>query len=132
LSALFTARKKPGGLKTPQIVSVRHRGIPEFLNLSAGTRIALSGPSYRPGLRMSAASARVTCIANAIERYVSEHPRATDSIEGIRTWWITHERRNDSPAEVQSAVDHLVASGRLSRITLPDGTIVYTRSPPGT
>lgn len=68
---------------------------------------------------------RVTRIADAIERYMREHPRAADTAEGVRSWWIANECRNDPPGEVQNALDHLAASGRIGRIVLLDGTIVY-------
>jgi hypothetical protein len=75
---------------------------------------------------------RTLAIADLIERYVTEHPRAADTATGIRTWWI--ERRSDavSPALVQQALDHLVGQGRLSRNVLADGTAIYGRAPPRT
>jgi hypothetical protein len=64
-------------------------------------------------------------IADVIERYVQNHPKAADTSEGIRSWWVTHERCGDSPGEVQMALDHLVDACRLSRSVLTDGTAVY-------
>ena len=52
---------------------------------------------------------RVTRIADAIERYMREHPRAADTAEGVRSWWIANECRNDPPGEVQNALDLLAA-----------------------
>jgi hypothetical protein len=72
--------------------------------------------------------AGVPDIVGAIERYLNEHPNAADAIEGIRRWWITPERRDDTPARVQVALDLLVTCGRLSRTALADGTMVYARA----
>ncbi len=70
---------------------------------------------------------RTIAIAEAIDRYVSEHPNAADTPEGIRSWWIGRDRALASLEDVQKALDHLVARGRLARVTLADGTTVYTR-----
>jgi hypothetical protein len=71
---------------------------------------------------------RIVVIADMIERYVSEHPRAADTVRGISQWWV--EGRRGSPAEVQQALDRLVEAGRLSRIMLADGTVIYARAGP--
>jgi hypothetical protein len=57
---------------------------------------------------------------------VQNHPKAADTSEGIRSWWVTRERYGDSPGEVQMALDHLVDACRLSRPVLTDGTVVYS------
>jgi len=69
-------------------------------------------------------------IAKIIERYVTEHPRAADTVEGIRSWWIAREEPDASLEVVQQALDRLTQSGRLSRTTLPDGTAIYARAAP--
>ena len=79
---------------------------------------------------MSDYGEQIMMIADVIDRYVTEHPRAADTSEGIRAWWVARERHDDSPENVQQALDHLVQSGRLSRIALPDGTVIYARTPP--
>jgi len=67
-------------------------------------------------------------IAGIIERYVTEHPRAADTATGIRGWSIERQGNSGSPAEVQESLDYLVALGRLSRIVLADGTVIYGRA----
>jgi len=67
-------------------------------------------------------------IADIIDRYVSEHPRAADTPKGIHDWWVAPQRPGDSLSDVQLALDHLVQRGRLSRIALPDGTAIYARA----
>jgi hypothetical protein len=73
-------------------------------------------------------SKRIIVIADMIERYVNKHPRAADTARGISHWWV--EGRGGSPADVQQALDHLVEIGRLSRIVLADGTVIYARAHP--
>lgn len=70
---------------------------------------------------------RTIAIAEIIDRYVSRHPNAADTLEGVRSWWIAHHQPRASLEDVQRALDHLVARGRLARVTLADGTTVYTR-----
>lgn len=79
---------------------------------------------------MAIYSERAIAIAKIIERYVVEHPRAADTAEGIRSWWVPSERRSDSIEDVQMALDYLVECGRLSRSVLPDGAAIYSRTAP--
>jgi hypothetical protein len=75
-------------------------------------------------------SGQIVEIAAIIERYVTEHPRAADTAEGIRSWWVARERYDNSLETVQQALDHLIQAGRLMRTTLPDGTVIYARAAP--
>jgi hypothetical protein len=76
-------------------------------------------------LLVGATSERTMTIAQIIDRYVTEHPRAADTAEGVRSWWIGGERYGDSPDDVEKALDHLVEIGRLRRTVLPDGAAIY-------
>jgi hypothetical protein len=67
-------------------------------------------------------------MANQVERYVSEHPDAGDTVDGISQWWL--EGHSGSPNELQQALDYLVENVRLSRIVLADGTVIYARADP--
>jgi hypothetical protein len=73
---------------------------------------------------------RTLVIAQVIERYVTEHPRAADTPKGICTWWVAPQDQGDSLADVQLALDYLVERGRLSRTVLADGTVIYARAAP--
>jgi hypothetical protein len=75
-------------------------------------------------------SERTIVIAGIIERYVNDHPRAADTPEGIRSWWVSHQSYAESLDDVQNALDYLVALGRLSRVALPDGAMIYARAEP--
>jgi hypothetical protein len=70
---------------------------------------------------------RTIAIADVIDRYISEHPNAADTPEGVRSWWLGRHRPSASLEDVRKALDHLVERGRLARVTLADGTTVYTR-----
>lgn len=66
-------------------------------------------------------------IARDLERYVSLHPTAADTVDGIARWWLD---RAEEPAltVVEAALDVLVHRGLLVRNPLPDGNFVYTRA----
>ncbi len=80
---------------------------------------------------VAAYGGRTIVIAQIIERYVANHPRAADTAEGVRAWWVGGERHGASLADVQKALDSLVESGRLCRSILPDGVAIYGRPPRG-
>jgi hypothetical protein len=69
-------------------------------------------------------------IARTIERYVTEHPQAADTREGIHMWWVAGERGGESLEDVETALNYLVEAKCLSRIVLADGTIIYARGKP--
>ena len=71
---------------------------------------------------------QIMLMAHLIERYVSEHPEAGDTVDGISQWWL--EGHGGSPDELQQALDYLVENVRLSRIVLADGTVIYARAGP--
>jgi hypothetical protein len=78
-------------------------------------------------LKVPSDNQRTIAIARIIDRYVTEHPNAADTPEGIRSWWIARHLPRTSLEDVQKALDHLVVRGRLIRVTLADGTTVYAR-----
>ena len=67
-------------------------------------------------------------IAQIIERYVTEHPRAADTAKGICEWWVAPLGPDASMTDVQLALDYLAERNRLSRIVLADGTIIFSRA----
>jgi hypothetical protein len=69
----------------------------------------------------------ITRIAEAIERYLSDHGAAADSTENITKWWLGHPRYYDSIGDVQKALDSLVAKGRIARTKNADGTYIYQK-----
>ena len=93
--------------------------------------ICNEGKGSRTGfLSVATYNERTIVIAGVIQRYVEDHPRAADTPEGIRGWWMAGERRGASLEEVETALEYLVETGCLARITLADGTVIYTRAEP--
>lgn len=60
-----------------------------------------------------------------IERYCMDHPHACDTLEGI-AWWIGSERSEGGSDRLGEAVNQLVATGRMARHELADGSIVFS------
>jgi hypothetical protein len=69
---------------------------------------------------------RVMMIAQIIEGYVAQHPRAADTAEGICSWWVAPVCYSASREDVQMALDHLVEVGRMSRVVVVGGATIYT------
>jgi hypothetical protein len=47
-------------------------------------------------------------VATAIVEYLSHHPEAADTAEGIRQFWFRDSRMNPGQVSVQAALDELV------------------------
>jgi hypothetical protein len=52
--------------------------------------------------------------AQSILNYMIEHPRATDTVEGIAQWWISRSRRERSIGEIQQALSYLISRGFIT------------------
>jgi hypothetical protein len=70
----------------------------------------------------------ISIVANAIARYLSSHPKAADSVEGIRRWWLAPLRYDEAVTVVQHALDRLLAEGVVAREAMPDGRVIYRRA----
>jgi hypothetical protein len=69
--------------------------------------------------------AKVTMIAEEITRYLLGRPDAADTFDGIARWWLARIRIEDATAQVQKALDLLVAGNTVVRTVLPDGNALY-------
>ena len=69
-------------------------------------------------------------VAAAIMDYLSAHPMATDSADGVQRWWIGERCAGLSLEEVESALDRLVERNLLRRLRLMDGTELYAQPMP--
>jgi hypothetical protein len=74
---------------------------------------------------MQSLNEQTTAIAVLIRRYIADHPKAADTIEGIHRWWISRSLSTVTPDQVQSAVADLVSKGDLYCTVLPDGIALY-------
>ena len=66
-------------------------------------------------------------LAAEVLAYLSSHPNAADTLEGITNWWLPRQRYERGRRRIQDTLDQLVARGLVVRHCLPDGTIIYAR-----
>jgi hypothetical protein len=53
---------------------------------------------------------------------------AADTVDGICDWWVAPDLPDAVRAEVQAAVDKLVARGTLAKSALPESTVFFAAS----
>jgi hypothetical protein len=71
---------------------------------------------------------RVKAIEDDIVQYLSQRPDAADTLRGIRQWWLSRTRADDSDADIQRALDDLVDRGAVTTIRLADGSVMYANA----
>jgi hypothetical protein len=64
-------------------------------------------------------------IAHAILAYLSEHPDAQDSIEGISEWWLLDQMIKIETKSVMDALEQLVARDLVMERKASDGQTYY-------
>jgi len=64
-------------------------------------------------------------ICESILHYLSLHPEAADSLEGIASWWLPPSNRTVTTDAVQAALTLLVVEHRIALIDLADGRTLY-------
>ena len=64
-------------------------------------------------------------VVEAILRYLSLHPDAADSEDGIADWWMPSMGVKTSAEAVVGALRTLCRDGLVERTTLPDGRVIY-------
>ena len=57
--------------------------------------------------------------------YLAANPAAEDTLRGIVEWWLLKQMIATTTAEVEAALDSLVARGKLKAETGPDGHVRY-------
>ena len=67
-------------------------------------------------------------IVAAILGHLDAHPLAADSANGVAQWWLGPAHANVTVEEVEQALESLVGRQLLRRVTLSDGTTLYSRS----
>lgn len=68
----------------------------------------------------------VTAIAMEIEQYLKQHPRSKDSLEGIRSWWLSCVPFAVTSFKVERALERLILRGVVSKELLPDSRVIYS------
>jgi hypothetical protein len=74
---------------------------------------------------MAHAPSKISEIAAEIQRYLANHPNATDSLDGVQRWWLVRGAVEAPSLSVQQALDLLIDEGLVMKKVLPDGTAVY-------
>ena len=69
-------------------------------------------------------------LADEISNYLQAHPDASDTLEGVITWWLTRQRFLQATAEVQCALEYLESHGVVKKMRTPGGGTVYSSSVP--
>jgi hypothetical protein len=66
-----------------------------------------------------------TCaLAAEVLAYLAQHPRAADTADGIRRFWLA-DCGAHALEEVEYVLDRLVRKGIMARRRLPDGGMLY-------
>lgn len=60
-----------------------------------------------------------------IERYLEQYPNASDTLQGVREWWLAAAPM--AADVVQTALDRLVEAGGIDVKTVPGGSVIYGR-----
>jgi hypothetical protein len=71
----------------------------------------------------------IDALAVAIERYLDQRPEASDTVDGIRQWWLPDHRDHATRCRVQAALDRLVRRGVVRVFRTVGGGVVYGRTP---
>lgn len=71
----------------------------------------------------------VSYLADQIEAYLVDHPRAADTAEGIARWWLS--RPDLAPGSVEEALAHLLQAGYVVCSASPEGQVLYRLRPAG-
>ena len=65
-------------------------------------------------------------LSDEILNYLRAHPQAADTVDGIVAWWLPRQRYEEAIDRVQHALDALVVRGLVEKVTLVDGTVLYS------
>lgn len=66
-----------------------------------------------------------TNVVDAIHLYLTKHPDAADSAEGVARWWLPSMNIAASLPEVEAALEQLLTLGLVRKRTLADGRVIY-------
>lgn len=64
-------------------------------------------------------------LADAIRQYLSKHPDAADTLEGVVNWWLLRQRYESAVAMVSQALELLVQQGGLTKIKHRGSPTIY-------
>lgn len=64
-------------------------------------------------------------VCSAVSEYLRCHPAAADSLTGICGWWLPSMGIDETPDRVEPVLERMVAEGRLERLAMADGMVLY-------
>ena len=64
---------------------------------------------------------------DVIVDYLQNNPNAADSVEGIMNCWLPQAYKNIDRARIEQVLEQLVAEGLVRKISLVDGTSLYSQ-----
>jgi Fe2+ or Zn2+ uptake regulation protein len=73
---------------------------------------------------------RVEAVAEAIAGYLRRHTMAADSAEGVARWWLGPAHAGVTTRQVERALELLAERQVVRRVTLTDGSFLYSLAPP--
>jgi hypothetical protein len=71
----------------------------------------------------------ISVIATEVLAYLEAHPDAADTADGILRWWLPARHADASDADVEQALERLVACEAVVRQRMADGRTLYARGP---
>jgi Fe2+ or Zn2+ uptake regulation protein len=70
-------------------------------------------------------SSNVDALSREILDYLKKHPEASDTLEGIATWWLQKQRIENLVDEVAKALELLIENGTITSHRTLNGTSLY-------
>lgn len=64
-------------------------------------------------------------VAAVILRYITSHPDACDTLQGVSDWWLARQRYEDTRTKVAAALEFLLEHGQVEALQGVDGRVVY-------
>lgn len=69
---------------------------------------------------------RVEQVSQAVIRYLRLRPTASDTLRGVRDWWLRELDPPPTDRQVLAALHRLERAAAVRRTVNPDGTIVWS------
>lgn len=67
-------------------------------------------------------------VADEIERYLVDHPEASDNLIGVVKCWLNRDPSQTILSIAEAALSDLVSRGEIDRFPLPDGGAVFRKA----
>lgn len=67
----------------------------------------------------------ITFIAEAIQKYLSEKPSASETLDGVTKWWLQGQHFEHSIQHVKAALNFLLNEGVITKIGTCSGNCIF-------